>query len=474
MPSLNDLPYALSAVELAGKKRVTLFLVGGFLRDQHLHRCGRDLDFVVPKGAVAFARAFARKVRGAFILLDEETGCARVAKKMPDGLWTYDFTDLRARDIAGDIRKRDFTINTFAVNLTRLDPSKDIAGACLKNAKARADIRAKIIRMTSENAFDDDPLRLLRAYSLSAQTGFRIEAKTVAAIRARVRLVWKASPERIREELFKIFETPRAAAVMRAMDQSGLLFAVIPQLKPMASVPPGGYHHLNVWKHSLLVLAEFEKLIKSLRGNAEVMAYLAETVGGGHSRAALIKFACLLHDTGKPDTRKTMPDGRMSFHGHERVSRDITRIVCRRLHCSTAERFALEDMAALHLRPGYMMDFKKPPEKMVFRFMRDAKAEAASILLLSLSDQRATRGPLTTEKAVAHYGKAALMLVDLFFARKKEKPFVRVIDGHDLIRELKLEPGPMFSRILSAVEEAQHLGKVTTREQALALAKSLS
>lgn len=467
MPSFSALPQVPSIIELARRKRVTVYLVGGYLRDQYLQRAGRDLDFIVSKGAVAFARAFARKSGGAFILLDAESGCARVAQKTADGLWTYDFADLRARDLAGDIKKRDFTINTLVVDLMKLKADQSILPACLKNVKALADIRSKTIRMTGAAAFDDDPLRLLRAYSLAAQTGFKVEAGTMGAIIPRVRLIRKVSPERVREELFKILETPRAAATFSLMEKSGLLFTILPQLQLMESVPKGGYHHLNVWKHSLLALAEFEKLMKKLPSDPERTAYLSAIVGGGHSRAALIKFACLLHDTGKPETRREMPGGRLSFHGHERVGRDITRIICRQLKLSTAERYALEDMVALHLRPGYLANFPKAPEKMVFRFLRDAKEEAVSVLWLSLSDQRATRGPLTTEKAVRHHEQIVMPLIALFFAKKQEKPFVRLIDGNDLIKELKLTPGPAFKDILAAVDEAQHLGKITTRAQAL-------
>jgi poly(A) polymerase len=466
----RELPHIDTAVALAGKKKSGLFLVGGFLRDQFLSRKGRDLDFIVVSGAVAFARVFARQVRGSFILLDDAAGCARVAKRMPDGLWTFDFTDLRDTTLAGDIAKRDFTVNTLVTDLMVLKPGVKIAEACLKNPRAMADLKAKTIRMTGVAAFDDDPLRLLRAYSLSAQTGFKIDAKTIAAIRPRVRSIRNVSPERVREELFKIFASPRAAATVRAMERSGLLFAVIPQLKLMASVPPGGYHHLNVWKHSVLVLAEFEKIVRLLK-DQEVRSYLDEAVGGGHSRLALVKFACLLHDVGKPETRREMPDGRLAFHGHERAGRDITRIICRQLKVSTAERYALEDMVALHLRPGYLSNFKSAPARMVFRFMRDARAEAVSTLLLSLADQRATRGPLTTDAMVAHHADIVLPLVRSFFEVRRQKPFVRLIDGNDLIRELKLKPGPEFKAILAAVDEAQHLGKVTTREQALDLVR---
>lgn len=474
MPAVYDLPELASIIELAQKKKLIVSLVGGFLRDQHLGRRGHDLDFIVSRGAVAFARACARKVRGAFVLLDKEAGCARVVKRINGEIWTYDFADLRAADIAGDIKKRDFTVNTIVADLMNLEPGQDIMSACRRNPKARADLKAGLVRMTSPEAFDDDPLRLLRAYSLSAQTGFKIEPKTAAAIRPRVRQIQQVSAERVREELFKIFETPRAAKVVRAMEQSGLLFAVLPQLKLTQTVPPGGYHHLNAWKHSLCALDEFEKLVKAGAAHAELQAYWADKIGGGHSRLAVVKFACLLHDVGKPDTMKKHPDGKLSFHGHERVGRDITRVICRDLMLSTAERHALEDMVQMHLRPGYMANFPNPPERMVFRFMRDARQEAVSILLLALADQFATRGELTTEEDVRHYEAMVWGLVDQYFTRRKEKPFIRLIDGNDLIKELKLKPGPVFKKILTDVEEAQHLGKVTDRVQALEFAARMA
>jgi len=126
---------------------------------------------------------------------------------------------------------------------------------------------------------------------------------------------------------------------------------------------------------------------------------------------------------------------------------------------------------AMHLRPGYLSNFKNPSERMVFRFFRDAKAEAVAILLLSTADQHATRGPLTTDYDVQHHGDIAFPLIKKYFQKQKEAPFVRLISGHDLIKALKLTPGPDFAKILKKVEEAQHLGKIKTRDEALALAK---
>ena len=176
-------------------------------------------------------------------------------------------------------------------------------------------------------------------------------------------------------------------------------------------------------------------------------------------------------DHAEVDTKKREPGGRTSFHGHEHTGRRIGRIIAKNLMLSTRERYALEDMVSLHLRPGYLSNFKRPSDKAVFRFFRDARDEAVSILLLSMADQRSTRGPLTTAYDIAHHEAISLPLIGKYFERKKEKPFVRLLTGHDLIKELGLKPGPHFTAILAKVEEAQHLGKALTRDEAMAIAR---
>lgn len=473
MPCINDFPELGLLHTLIRRRDAAVFLVGGALRDIFLGRETRDFDFAVSCGAIGLARSFARTIKGTFVLLDEDIGCARVVKKKAGGLWTFDFADFRAAPFEKDLKKRDFTINTFALDFRALKRGDDFQGALLGNRPALKDIKDRVIRMVARAAFVDDPLRLLRAYSLAAQHGFRIEAGTKRAIRARARLISKVSPERVREELFKIFESPRAAATLKAMHADGLLFAVIPQLRVMDDVPQGGYHHLGVWEHSLETILQLEKMCETFSGDIAVRSYLDEVIAGGHSRRALMKFACLVHDIGKPETMRK-EEGRTSFHGHEHAGARIVRVIARQLLLSTKERHALEDMVTLHLRPGYLSNFKKPSDRMIFRFFRDAKTEAVSVLLLSTADQRATRGPLTTDYDVRHHEDIAFPLIRKYFEKKAEAPVVRLISGHDLIRKLKLEPGPRFSKILKAVEEAQHLGKVTTKAGAILLAEKIA
>lgn len=473
MSFLAQYPQLKIVQALARKKRVGVYLVGGFLRDFVLGRVQMDFDFAVEKNAVAFARQFADKIKGAFVLLDDEHGCGRVVKKVNGIPWTFDFADFRAKTLKEDIASRDFTINTLYADLLKIADQDELTPHIVDLRSAQKDLKSKIIRLVSPKAFKDDPLRLMRAYSLQATLGFKIEAKTAAQIKKDIKLIRDVSIERVREEFFKILSSPRGYRVLCDMDKAELLEKVIPQLAVMFNVKQGGYHHLDVWKHSLEVLNQFEKILEDIKSDAELTVYFNEELAANHSRAAIVKLAALLHDIGKPDTKK-IEDGRTSFHAHEHVGKRITRIVAKHLKLSVREGHLLEDMVLYHLRPGYLSNFKKPTEKSIFRYFRDTKEEAVSILLLSLADQRSTRGPLTTEHDQKHHEKICLGLVKRYFEEKKKVPRVRLITGNDLIRKLKLKPSPIFTKILTAVEEGQALGKVATKQEALELAAKIA
>jgi hypothetical protein len=182
-------------------------------------------------------------------------------------------------------------------------------------------------------------------------------------------------------------------------------------------------------------------------------------------------MAAVLHDIGKPETRRKEGD-RMTFHGHEHAGERITRQVARHLKLSDKERFFLEDAVRMHLRPGYLSNFKRPSEKAIFRYLRDTKDEAVSLAVLGLADQAATRGVLTTRAKHRHHAKICHMLINRYFELKDQKPRQRLLTGHDLIRGLKLKPSPLFGKVLLQVEEAAALGKIKTKKEAMALAKN--
>lgn len=475
MSFLKDYPQLQIIRDIAGRRKVKVYLVGGFLRDHCLGNPKTDLDFAVEKGALDFARLFARRVKGAYVVLDQGRGCARVVKKSDGKIWTFDFSDFRARSFRQDLTLRDFTINTLSVDLAKLNGPARLEDVLMDGKSGLKDLRAKRIRRVAVKAFRDDPLRLLRAFSLSAMLDFKVEPQTLAQIRREKNLLRGVSYERIRDEVFKILETERAAVTLKAMDKAGLLDKVIPQVKVMYHcAQKGTYHHLDVWPHSLEVVAQFDGVVREMQDNADVVEYLNGSLGGNRTRRALLKLAALLHDIGKPETRKEAGKGKLTFYGHERVGKNIVTHIARMLKLSTGERHALEDMVLWHLRPGYLSNFQKPSEKSIYRYLRDTRKEAVGILLLSLADQRSTRGPASTSRHEKNHERICLNVLKLYFDKKKEKPFVRLIDGYDLIKRLRLKPSPLIGKILAEVTEQQVLGKVKTKKEALALAKEIA
>ncbi len=464
---LTYYPSLALILEALQHSKPRIYLVGGALRDYFLGRRGVDFDFAVEKGSIALGRRLARRIKGSFVLLDKERGCARVVKTIGGQIFTFDFADWRAVSIQKDLDSRDFTVNALAWDFVEHGPQPD---KVLEAKGARRDLKAGVVRMVSPRVFKDDPLRLLRAFALQAALGFRMDARTLAQIKKDAHLISQAAAERIREELFKVLTSPRAAESFESMDKAGLLPQVLPQITVMYGVYQGGYHHLDVWRHSLEVLRQLEKIMEKMASDEKVQSYLQEIIGGHHTRAALLKMAALLHDIGKPETKRQAA-GRMTFHGHEYAGEKITRQAAKQLKLSVKERYFLENAVRLHLRPGYLSNFKRPSAKAVFRFMRDAGQEAASLAILAMADQAATRGRLTTKGKALHHAKTCRMLIDRFFVKQEHKPKERLLTGHDLIKVLKLKPSPVFGMILAKIEEEAALGKIKTKQEALDLAQ---
>ncbi len=476
LKNVQSQPYFEIIRKLARREKLKVYLVGGFLRDLALKRSKEktlDFDFAVNKNSRKLARILAREIKGAFVLLDAERGLARVVKNLEDKALTFDFADFRGKNIKADLAQRDFTINTLALNLDEKGKTPDLSKALLDYFHAIDDLKARTIRMVSPEAFLEDPLRLLRAFSLSAQLDFKIEADTLKKVRRLAKKINEVAYERIRDELFKILETNHAAIFVRQMDRVKILDKIIPQIRAMYGVKQGPYHHLDVFKHSLETLLQVEKLILELSSHQKIQRFLKEEIASNRSRSALIKLGALLHDIGKP-LAKRKKAGKTVFYGHERMGREITKGISDMLKLSTREKFALEKLIFWHLRPGYLAEGKKPTPRAIFRFFRDAEEEGVAILLLGIADQRSTRGPLTKGANRKHHEKVVMDLIEHYFKKQEEKPLVRLIDGNDLIKKLKLTPGPVFAKILREVEEAQAEGSIKTREEALRLARRIA
>ena len=467
--SVKKIPHLELISKIAAKHKVGVWLVGGFLRDICIKKNKEllDFDFCVGSETFKIAKEFAKIISAKFIVLDKKNQCSRVILKQFNKLYTYDFTRMRGDSIYQDLSLRDFSINSLAVDLF---PSKL---KIIDYFKGRADLKAKVIRVMRSEVIAQDPLRILRGFSFSANYGFCIEAKTLKLMVKHKSLLRKVSAERILEELIKIFNCPCSYKIIKVMDITKTIDEVIPYISKLRRVSQGQFHHLGVWQHSIETLRQFERIYQyQIANNEEIATYLNEKLAGSRRRIHVVKLACLLHDIGKPLAKKRLRN-KTIFHTHEKIGRDLAAKVADSLRLSLREKDILGKLIFWHLRPGYLADQVTPSERAIYHFFRDVAGEGIAVILLSLSDWRATRGPLTITKKRRKHEIIMLNLIDFYLQEKKKKPLPNILDGYAVMKKFKLKEGYLIGVILKKIREEQVLGKISTKKQAYKLAKSI-
>jgi poly(A) polymerase len=472
----GNVPYDLlkEVYSFAKTRKTGLYLVGGILRDLLLgkEKENPDFDFCLKRGAISFGKGLTKKIKAGFVVLDKEHGACRLVKRIKNKVYTLDFTDFRGKTLEEDLLHRDFTINAMALELERVFARRTLQDFLIDPYRGRKDLKVEIIRVVNKKAFSEDPLRILRTFSFACVLGFKIDKDTLRLARAEKNKLSGVAYERIRDELFRIFDTPSAFKYLAMMDRLKILKIIFPEIEKMRGVNQGPYHHLDVWQHSLETVRQLEDLIKETENNKEIRDYLNEYICADRKRRALLKLGAFLHDIGKPAALRH-EDGKTKFHGHERIGLEISEDIGRRLKLSCDEISSLHKMVLWHLRPGYMADIEELSPRAIFRYFRDTGAEAVSTLLLSVADQRSTKGPLTTRASRIRHEKIVFSLLKEYFRRLKEKKLPRLITGNDLIRKFKLQPSPLIGKILAEVEELQAIGKLRNKAEALGAAAKI-
>lgn len=466
---IRTIPHISKLKKLSRDYNVDIYLVGGFLRDIFLKAGAKeDFDFALSRSTDKLARAFSKITKGRLVILDKALRNVRVVLKRGKKIYNYDFSKFRAKNIAGDLQKRDFTINTLAVKINTF-PNVEV----IDYLEAKKDIEKRILRCASLSSFIDDPLRIMRAFSLASIYNLRIEEETKELVKKYSSHLSDVAGERVAEELFKILSVAGSFRTLGLMDNLSILEKVFPEIRPMRNLGQGEYHHLDVWNHSLEALRCFEALTnRKFNRDLRLLSYLGQDVAQKRNRAQLIKFACLFHDIGKPKARRKKKK-RTLFYSHEKIGQDLIEIICRRLRLSFREEEFIKRLIYFHLRPGYLADIKRPTQRAVYRYFRDTKEEAVGILLLSLADWRATRGPLTNSQRRSKHEKVLFSLIDEYFNKKSRKPVKRLVNGYDVMKRFKIGPSPVIGRILRKIEEAQALGQIKTRLKALEYASKI-
>jgi len=476
---------------LAATRSVRVWPVGGVVRDALLDRPLHDWDFAVERDAVGLARAAADALGGAFYLLDAERDTGRVVLWRKGQRMELDFAGLRGPDLEADLKGRDFTLNGMAVG-----PE----GELIDPVGGLEDLQARLVRAIGEAAFDDDPLRMLRAVRLVAELGLRLEARTAAWILQRASTLPRASPERVRDEFVRILAAPAPADHVHMLDELGLLAQVVPEAEPLKEQAQSLPHRFDVWWHTLMTVEAVEGVTTALMGQQPRTAYvdapahawadvsgalgrfgpavaehLAVRLRGGRARRVLLILAALLHDLGKPLTCTEDERGRLHFYGHEREGARMAAERMRELRFSRAEVERVRRVVNAHLRPAHLARVQGPvTTRAVYRFFRTTGSAGVEVVLLGLGDHLATWGPnLQADRWARRLEVAERLLSHYFEEHDKVIAPPSPVNGEELMAELGLEEGPEVGRLLEAIREATAAGEVRTREEALALARRL-
>lgn len=418
------------------------YYAGGCVRDMALGKAPKDYDVATSATPEEVQSLFPRHVAvGAHfgvIMVLEDGHPFEVASFRADGVYIDGRRpeSVRFTTAEEDAARRDFTINGMF-----FDPLGGVGGGELIDfVGGRADLEARVVRAIGDPVarFAEDRLRLLRAVRFAAVLGFRIEDATWKALCAAAPEIHAVSPERIREELVRIFTHPSRVAGWDLLDASGLMAEVLPELTAMKGVeqPPQFHPEGDVFVHTRLVLSNLPPEPVSLA----------------------LAFGTLLHDIGKPPTMRIdhADGGRIRFNGHEHVGADMAERLMRRLRFSNDETEAVVELVRNHM---VFKDVQKMRVAKVKRFL--ARPWMDDELLLHKADCLGSHAMLDN--------------YDFLLAKRQEfahEPLIPepLLTGHDLIA-LGWKPGPRFKEVLEAALNRQLEGGFASKEEAIAWAR---
>ncbi|MCW2814379.1 MAG: hypothetical protein JWN84_1834 [Nocardioides sp.] len=403
-----------------------LHLVGGPVRDAMLGRSHHDLDFTT-----SAPPEVSEKLLGGWgdALWDMGRDFGTIGARK--GPWVVEVTTYRSEtydpssrnptvqygdSLAGDLGRRDFTVNAMAVALPGREFEDPYGGII--------DLAHQVLRTPGrpEDSFGDDPLRMLRAARFAAQLGFTVAPEVVEAMTAMAERITIISAERVRDELVKLICAPHPRLGLTLLVDTGLADLVLPELPALRLERDEHHRHKDVYEHTLTVLEQAIDLEDRLGGEPDFVS----------------RFAALMHDVGKPRTRRLLGDGTVTFHHHDVVGAKLTTKRMKALRFSNDEIDAVAKLVELHLRfHGYGSG--EWTDSAVRRYVRDAGDQLERLHVLTRADCT-TRNQRKADRLRRTYDDLETRIARL--SEEEELASLRPdLDGNQIMEILGIGPG---------------------------------
>ena len=478
--SINeDLAQLLSQIRrLAVPNKI--WLVGGAVRDLLLGKAVKDLDFVMADGSARLAKKVRKHFEGVSYSLDDERQTARVILRMgePDEL-IMDFASFIGENLEEDLRQRDFTINSMAVDLDDLNQVYD-------PLSGMDDLEGKKLRLSCPNSLNNDPLRVIRLVRMLRTYGLEIDSETKELMRIAVKSLDRISGERIRDELLKCLKLSDWAETSMLLDESGILKKML-ELAGYQPVVADFDLSNERFEESIKILTSLEKMLDDIKnGNksSKYVAFLAEKetsedlfanldnmlsepIQAGRSRGQLLVLFTLFF---------SLCYKKSELSSSAVCQEKVTSMICEEFAKKLSQFFVLgakEEKYTESVCRGFfsILDLEKLEEVQkldIYRFFKPIASFGLESALLQIAIQ-----PVLDEPEQKTVELSRKIILTWFLDQESVVNPPRLVDGISLQQTLKLKPGPLMGDYLEAVREAQVMGAVKTEEEAIEFVKGL-
>lgn len=435
--------------ELANEKQIDIYVVGGFVRDLLFGKAVKDIDFVVLGDALPFAQEFKKRFKAHALVQYPKFGTTMLSYKS----FKLEFVSAREEhytsdsrkptvhksDLRADLSRRDFTINTLA-----MDISEKKFGQIIDMFGGLDDLKNGIIKTPLDPliTFSDDPLRMMRAVRFASQLKISIDPRTFDAIKTAAPRLDIISQERITDEFNKILLSPAPSTGIRLLDECGLLQQFLPEFVATKGVEQRNeYHHKDVFYHTLQVLDQVAERSDHLN----------------------LRLAALFHDIAKPRTKRFDEASGWTFHGHEVVGERMTAGIMHRLKYSVAAINYVRKIVRLHLRPMVLVN-NDVTDSAIRRLLFLAGQEFDDLMLLCRADIT-SKNPRTIKRHLKNYEIVISKAIDLE-ERDKLRAFKSPVSGLEIMEIFQIQPGPTVGKIKKFIEEAILDGVIPNEHEA--------